>query len=394
MIIVRKENFGGIIFNTENAHEIWIGKNFFEAIKNFTKSSQQNKFQNKEILKHLGIKKISQKDIKTFFLPEQQNNFEFQILSSPTIADIHITNQCNLNCPHCYINSDRNGRHMSMENFELALDECKKAGVLQIAIGGGEPTLHPYLPVFLKKIKQAGIVPNLTTNAKILNWKTVYFISRYCGAVGLSIEGIFNKFEERRGFKFNDFTKSIKKLKAAGINITFQVTLGERNLNHIPQILEHIIKFKPYGVLFLAYKPAGRGLCYDKPISQADQSLVKITIESIFQNLKGKTKIGFDCCLTPSIIKTRNSSSFTGCTASRTSIAIMSDLRVMPCSFLNHNEYEDNLKNKSLLDIWNGKNFKNFRQNIRKQSNQEKCLNCNQKNICLGGCPKFNLAGC
>jgi radical SAM protein with 4Fe4S-binding SPASM domain len=123
------------------------------------------------------------------------------------------------------------------------------------------------------------------------------------------------------------------------------------------------------------------------------QEKVVGVFQNIFKDLKGKTKIGFDCCLTPILIDVIGANSVIGCSASRTSLAIMPDLGVLPCSFMEEHE-KISLKNKSILDIWSGKEFNEFRRRIEKEMNKETCRSCNDLKNCLGGCPIFSLANC
>ena len=53
---------------------------------------------------------------------------------------IQITSKCNMACEHCCYACGPRGRHMSMKTFHKALELCDDG---TIALGGGEPTLHP-----------------------------------------------------------------------------------------------------------------------------------------------------------------------------------------------------------------------------------------------------------
>lgn len=56
---------------------------------------------------------------------------------------IMITEKCNMLCDHCCNNSGPNGEHMKMEMFKEALKFAEYYGSYDLALGGGEPTLHP-----------------------------------------------------------------------------------------------------------------------------------------------------------------------------------------------------------------------------------------------------------
>ena len=386
MIFLRPEKFGGIVFNPENAHQLWLDQELFNSLKNRETNSDV-----RTVCREL---EINRPEFKLISAAQSPENFPFTVLSAPVLADIHITTRCNLRCPHCYANSGGNGIDMALADFCLAVDECKKAGVFQIALGGGEPTLHPLFTNFLKEIRQRGIVPNVTTNGKNLSWKTIYHLAKYAGATALSAEEIGKEFEERRNFPFTDFIKTVKKLKAAGIKLVFQITVSKGNLARIKKTVNFLVKYKPYGILFLAYKPQGRGKNYDLPLAMADQAEVKKNFREIFNDLKGKTKIGCDCCLTPALMHFENNLNFQGCSASRESVAITSDLKVVPCSFLNNLNGWDGLKEKSLLGIWQGEKFNDFRERIAQIMTKKKCVNCTSLKTCLGGCPEFEIVKC
>lgn len=386
---LRRENFGGIVFNPQNGCELQLDNELFDS---FIDGAINNKTE--EVYSHLSInrKKIIHKE---FFVTEKfSHKHSFQIFNSPVLADINITNKCNLHCSHCYIDSSKEGNHMTYSDFQVALEACHESGMFQIALGGGEPTLHPDFSKILKEIRGKNIVPNLTSNGKNLSWRTVYSVAKYCGAIALSLEGIHENFEKNRNFPYKDFQKSIKKIKAARIKLVFQITLSCANIDSIEEILLELLQYKPYGILFLAYKPQGRGKHLGHELSRVPIEKMNEKIKSIFKILKGKTKLGFDCCSTPSLVHSIKSKSFVGCSASRYSLAIMPNLDVLPCSFLDRDAKRDNLKNKNLAEIWRGEEFNKFRLNIAKKINSRICSNCSSADICLGGCPVFNLTNC
>jgi len=66
--------------------------------------------------------------------------------------NILINSYCNLNCPYCFANTtmeDKGAQNMSIENFKIAIDWCKKLNQHQMRLIGGEPTLCPNFGAFL-----------------------------------------------------------------------------------------------------------------------------------------------------------------------------------------------------------------------------------------------------
>jgi len=71
-----------------------------------------------------------------------------------------ITNDCNLNCSHCFTyNRPDKKYYMALDELEATLDWLQKAAgtVDLVNITGGEPTLHPDLLEILKRCRRPGI---------------------------------------------------------------------------------------------------------------------------------------------------------------------------------------------------------------------------------------------
>ena len=83
---------------------------------------------------------------------------------------LEITNICNLDCTFCHKTS-RAKKLLSEEEFDTLLFKIKgKARYLFFHLMG-EPTLHPLLPKFIQKARDAGFLPAITTNGSLLSQK-------------------------------------------------------------------------------------------------------------------------------------------------------------------------------------------------------------------------------
>jgi hypothetical protein len=86
------------------------------------------------------------------------------------IASIEVTRRCNENCFYC--ERPRGSRDMSLEIFEGILRRARAFGCTALALGGGEPTLHPHLRELLLLARKAkgraplGLHLTLTTNSR------------------------------------------------------------------------------------------------------------------------------------------------------------------------------------------------------------------------------------
>ncbi len=82
-------------------------------------------------------------------------------------AYLEITNVCNLSCSFCH-KTARPLHMMTKEEFESLTNRL--AGIKQLYFHlMGEPTLHPLLPHFIKRAREKGFLPMLTTNGSLLS---------------------------------------------------------------------------------------------------------------------------------------------------------------------------------------------------------------------------------
>jgi hypothetical protein len=119
--------------------------------------------------------------IKWSFTP----GMEQQKSSRPELVDLKITNYCPYGCRYCYQGSTLEGQHASMENIKRIAADLQEVGVYEVALGGGEPTLHPEFDGILKTFRERGIVVSVTTR----NYKRVEDIEeRIDGKVAISLD--------------------------------------------------------------------------------------------------------------------------------------------------------------------------------------------------------------
>ena len=70
----------------------------------------------------------------------------------------HILTKCNLNCRHCYINTEQHGENtLPISTIEAWLGAfAEKSKTANVIFLGGEPTIHPDLSFAIKKAKNMG----------------------------------------------------------------------------------------------------------------------------------------------------------------------------------------------------------------------------------------------
>ncbi len=98
------------------------------------------------------------------FLPVQDKDFciVFRGGTHP-VGILWLGVRCNQDCRMCW--QDRDWPVPPDEMFDQWLDELCAAGVSNLILSGGEPTLHPRLPEWLRRAARANVYATLETNA-------------------------------------------------------------------------------------------------------------------------------------------------------------------------------------------------------------------------------------
>jgi organic radical activating enzyme len=120
---------------------------------------------------------------------------EYKVASIPELVDLKITEICTYGCKYCYMGSTHNGQHG--EGLESWVSHLAYAGVFEVAIGGGEPTMHPEFTRLLESRAHStrgtafgDLVINFTT--RNYEWLLIHadLVMKSCGAFAVSIDSV------------------------------------------------------------------------------------------------------------------------------------------------------------------------------------------------------------
>lgn len=95
----------------------------------------------------------------------QPEGFEPTKASAPELVDIKITDYCPFGCAYCYQGSTTRGEHAHLNVVKDLISILEDAKTFEVALGGGEPTMHPNFVEILKLFRDSRIVPNFTTKS-------------------------------------------------------------------------------------------------------------------------------------------------------------------------------------------------------------------------------------
>lgn len=108
----------------------------------------------------------------------------------PESIDLKITDQCKEGCEWCHESCTPTGEHANYADM-LSLLMTLPQGI-EIAIGGGDPLLHPLLLDTVKMIHGLGLIPNLSVNFEsfMRNMELFKVVQEYCWGIGMSVDGL------------------------------------------------------------------------------------------------------------------------------------------------------------------------------------------------------------
>lgn len=162
---------------------------------------------------------------------------------------------CNFRCGYCYnselVDSEkiRTQPKISTKDFFDFL-ESRRELLEGICLTGGEPTINPDLPDFIKKIKQKGFLVKLDTNSSNPAMLKKLFQKNLLDFVAMDIKSSLEKYPKAVGGQVNleDIQKSITLIRQNGVDYEFRTTvvpgiIDEQEIKKISQWLKGVKSF-------------------------------------------------------------------------------------------------------------------------------------------------------
>ncbi|MEP0815075.1 MAG: radical SAM protein [bacterium] len=320
-----------------------------------------------------------------------------------TIVDLYLTRRCNFRCDYCFV-EEKNQVDASWNTINKALRfvlrEAKNAPKVSFTLFGGEPLLcfdviAELIPLAKRNYLREGKVAEfaVTTNASMATPEIMSFFRSYGTNLLLSIDGTRKSHDSHRKYPngkgtFDSIAGKLLMMKY------FQPWLGAR-VTPMPDTVENlrheILELYAMGInQFIIGCATGVSWVndeYDEYIIQM-KALIKDYIKMRLRKapIKLATLEGW------SAIKGQDMTHAWGCSAGRSRISIDVDGTIQACAkvqgsckgqgFLPFGNVQDGyseagLENRSVF----------YEFPIRER---EKCLGCEARCICLGGCPAIN----
>lgn len=337
-----------------------------------------------------------------------ENNEEFIIESTESYFNeiwVHLTTECNLNCPFCYSSSDTiNKQKLNRNDIIMFLEKIPNINRGKVILSGGEPLLYDGLVELCKDIKELGYTIQIITNGTLHSAlpELVDYIDIIQVSLDGSCPGVNDKTRGKGSYnKTINGLKIINKSKYKKIVVSFTATKENiYDLKRLPRLLApfgisgiHVSELIPSGRARESYKD----FKIDKEIYIEETINLLDELDSINKAImaeRAKEKQLDEIKKTPFVIPSFsgfmgicvfNCSKKDTCGLAGGVISIDSDGKIYPCNALHNLQY-------CLGDIWSLeyeeliKKCKLFSSVVSVNNISSKCYNCNFKYFCGGSC--------
>ena len=299
------------------------------------------------------------------------------------ILEIEITNKCNLNCQHCYVDRIRPQTMPSDKVYEL-IDYAIQSQVTRLVFTGGEPLLDPNVFNYAKYAREKGVKSLfLLTNGLLIKNEFIKDLSLF-DEIQMSLDELPSNRPSVRINYLKQLEEKFELLRKNNIFFLFFVTLNKKNYNDIDKFVAYAREQKA-GIAFNFLIPMSDKL-KDLVLSPKE---VKSSLERIITEQKNNPSVLcnhhfrflVDKNKRDELLKLPKNRIVGGCLAGIAAAYICVNGDVYPCPFLPVSA--GNVFEKSISDIWE---HSPLLMSIRRRNLfKGKCGKCSFLNMC-GGC--------
>lgn len=379
VLVLRKECFGGTLFDVETGKRIYINHNEF----NFAEK--------KGVLDEFLVKKSNMNGTVKIVNPSWIPSINF---SAPDTAFFEVTHACNLHCTHCLNSSGIKYKdELSLENRLLLIKELALMGTQEIRFTGGEPLVLKEIKTLLSHASSHNLRTSIGTNAILATKSKVREIAQYLDMAIISLDGMETQHDLIRGAgTFQKAITGLKNFREKGIEIRVNAVIMKSNINEVINLAEFLSTIQvPLFIRRLI--PSGRSFHMTKEmLNKKDYEDVRRKLSFLINN-KGDLIQGHyinEKNITPRISLPFNRNS---CSAGHRGIVILPNGKIHICGFIASLGMDPigNIREEPLSLIWKRliksdyvDSLKEILNNFNKHSGIL-CTNCLAISLALSG---------
>lgn len=211
---------------------------------------------------------------------------------APLKVYVDATNRCNLSCRHCISSSGPDAdtsAELETDRLLSLIDELADLGVLEVAMAGGEPFLHPDWERLMRRVVERGMNLMVTTNGLLLDEHALEVLVELDPLdVRVSFDGGPELHEHVRGHRtYARSMRTVRRMTSAGLRVSGRLTLCAGGDDELPTLFTDLRDAGVTTVKVAVAKSAGRGatesgrhLVRQLPDPDAEQLLRRLADEA------------------------------------------------------------------------------------------------------------------
>lgn len=177
----------------------------------------------------------------------------------------NVTRACNLKCKHCYeVAGIRTSDEMTTDDALSCIDTLADAGIVFLALSGGEPSLRPDILTLIRHATDSGIYVAMATNGTTLSKVGRVLELKEAGLkfVQISLDGASEETHDSfRGVPgtFGKTVQGIRNCVDEGLFVEVAMTVTRHNLAELPDTVQLCKSLKVRWFMVYNFVPVGRG---------------------------------------------------------------------------------------------------------------------------------------
>lgn len=238
-------------------------------------------------------------------------------LVAPRVVQFGITNHCNLACTFCSRDLDAASAWNVDSAFEV-LAGLARAGVLEVAFGGGEPwTFRGFAQLVRRLHAETPLAVNFTTNGLALTRGRLHEIRGCFGQLRLSL------------YDDNDWRARVAMCAEAQVRFGVNYLVTPARLLELTKTILELVTLGCRDILLLSYNGHDPALHLSREESSSLANRVRVLARALPQHVR----LALDVCWGERLEAVPRLIHKSDCGAGREFVVLTSDARVMPCSF-------------------------------------------------------------
>ena len=325
----------------------------------------------------------------------------------PYSTALELTLSCNMLCLHCGSNATTRNRenNLSYEEWRRVIDDLIELNGVYITFSGGEPFMYPKWRELLKYVyeKRKNIKEAYTciiSNGTLVTQSDVIFMKEHnLHTLAISIDGdekIHDHIRQMPG-AFKKIIKTIELCKKHGQAVSAVVSINKMNFPIRKKIVDIVRDLGIKACQIQIVNSFGRaGEFKDKMLITHEE--YRQLIDDVYEmqkkygpdfRLLSADSLGYCWGNAEKILE--KDSEWSGCPAGTYSLGIEANGNVKGCLSLQDDTFiTGNIRERSLVDIWNDENSFPYTRKYDPDKMKGKCGLCISKDQCRAGC--FGIA--